>query len=211
MSTTNPGITGAFHYATPSGTWTWSDAMFALYGFTPGDVVPTLELVVAHQHPEDRAAVEALFEEAIATGGQFTLWHRLLDAEGGARQVVTVGGGERGPLGEVLGISGYVVDVTEAVRRTTSRQVDEALLQLGQSRPMIEQAKGALMMRYGLDDDGAFGLLRRYSQLTNLKLRDVAREIVDGAPYARLPGELDSVWDRLAAELAQPGPAGGAA
>ncbi len=207
MSTTNPGVTGAFHYATASGTWTWSDAMFALHGFTPGDVVPTLELVIAHQHPEDRAAVEAMFAEAIATGEQFTLWHRLLDADGSARQVLTVGGGELGPVGEVVGISGYVADVTEAVRVTTSRHVDEAMRQLGQSRPMIEQAKGALMMRYGLDDDGAFTLLRRYSQLTNLKLRDLAREIVAGAPQARLPGELDTVWDRLAAELAQAGPA----
>lgn len=42
------------------------------------------------------------------------------------------------------------------------------------SRDVIGQAKGILMHRYGVDADEAFTRLRRASQTTNMKLRDVA-------------------------------------
>jgi transcriptional regulator with GAF, ATPase, and Fis domain len=55
--------------------------------------------------------------------------------------------------------------------------------QLGQaltSRPLIEQAKGILMAREGCDEVQAFDMLKRASQRTNRKLRDIARQVVDG-------------------------------
>ena len=68
---------------------------------------------------------------------------------------------------------------------------------MSQSRPAIEQAKGALMVSYGLDADDAFLLLRRYSQHVNVKLRDVARAVVEALPHpqpaARLPSRLGRV------------------
>jgi GAF domain-containing protein len=47
------------------------------------------------------------------------------------------------------------------------------------SRKLIGQAQGILMERYALDQDRAFEVLRRYSQDSNVKLRDVAQMIVD--------------------------------
>jgi AmiR/NasT family two-component response regulator len=37
---------------------------------------------------------------------------------------------------------------------------------------------GILMERFDLDDTGAFEILKRYSQQNNVKLRDVAHELV---------------------------------
>ncbi len=87
--------------------------------------------------------------------------------------------------GTLVGVSGFLVDVTEAVRRTTAREVDEAMELMSHSRPAIDQAKGALMVTYGLDPDEAFLLLRRYSQQVNVKVRDVARNIVEALPRRR--------------------------
>lgn len=42
------------------------------------------------------------------------------------------------------------------------------------SRPLIEQAKGMLMMRYSIDDEAAFAVLQRWSMNSNIKLRDLA-------------------------------------
>jgi hypothetical protein len=75
---------------------------------------------------------------------------------------------------------------------------------MSQSRPAIEQAKGALMVSYGLDADDAFLLLRRYSQHVNVKLRDVARAVVEALPHRSLPPGSRADWDALAAELAGP-------
>lgn len=46
------------------------------------------------------------------------------------------------------------------------------------SRHLIGQAQGVLMERYGLDADATFAVLKRYSQQLNIKLREVAAELL---------------------------------
>jgi hypothetical protein len=46
------------------------------------------------------------------------------------------------------------------------------------SMPVIEQAKGIIMAQSGWPEDRAFEALRRASQRENMKLRDLAAEIV---------------------------------
>ena len=46
------------------------------------------------------------------------------------------------------------------------------------SMPVIEQAKGIVMAKYGWSDDQAFDALRRASQRENIKVRDLADSIV---------------------------------
>jgi ANTAR domain/GAF domain len=47
------------------------------------------------------------------------------------------------------------------------------------SRVVIEQAKGSLAERLGLDMDQAFALLRQHARNTNQRLTDVARQVID--------------------------------
>ena len=62
-----------------------------------------------------------------------------------------------------------------------------------ESLPVIEQAKGILMAREGCDADEAFGVLRRASQRENVKLREIATQIVTNAstPARRLAPDGD--------------------
>lgn len=62
-------------------------------------------------------------------------------------------------------------------------QLEEALV----SRDLIGQAKGILMARQKCDAEEAFDILRRASQRTNRKLRDVAREMVDSVVGGQNP------------------------
>jgi GAF domain-containing protein len=64
------------------------------------------------------------------------------------------------------------------VRRseTVAEQLQAAL----NSRVMIEQAKGKLAERYGIDMNRAFTMLRDYARNTNQHLTDVARDFVTG-------------------------------
>jgi hypothetical protein len=50
-----------------------------------------------------------------------------------------------------------------------------------ESQPVIEQAKGILIAEVGCTPDEAFGMLRAASQRTNVRIRDLARQIVDRA------------------------------
>jgi hypothetical protein len=56
---------------------------------------------------------------------------------------------------------------------------EDQLRQAIASRDIIGQAKGILMASGGIDPDAAFDQLRMASQRTNVKLRDLARQVVD--------------------------------
>ncbi len=88
---------------------------------------------------------------------------------------------------------------TVAALRRENQDLRDALA----SQPVIDQAKGALMLRYCVDADSAFGLLVRWSQNTNIKVRDIAETLVRsmsggraGAHDGALARELDHVLGR---------------
>ncbi|MGW4329342.1 ANTAR domain-containing protein [Nocardia sp. NPDC004573] len=49
-------------------------------------------------------------------------------------------------------------------------------------RAVIEQAKGMLMLVYGIGEQQAFALLRSCSQHTNVRLRELAQRILTELP-----------------------------
>jgi GAF domain-containing protein len=61
-----------------------------------------------------------------------------------------------------------------------SSQLSEQLQLALNSRVVVEQAKGVLAERQGIDMDAAFGILRKYARDNNLKLGDVAGAIIHG-------------------------------
>lgn len=63
---------------------------------------------------------------------------------------------------------------TLAIAEMTNQQLQEAL----QTRDLIGQAKGILMVRQQINAESAFDILRRASQRTGRKLRDVASEVI---------------------------------
>jgi GAF domain-containing protein len=67
-------------------------------------------------------------------------------------------------------------------QRSTHRRVmvAEQLQQALNSRILIEQAKGVLAERHGVDMEASFESLREHSRNHNLKLTDVARRVVRG-------------------------------
>ena len=79
--------------------------------------------------------------------------------------------------GAVIGTHGFYVDVTPSVRQA-QELVTEAVSEIAESRGAIEQAKGMLMLIYGLSGDAAFDLLRWRSQEANVKLRLLAEQII---------------------------------
>jgi ANTAR domain len=59
------------------------------------------------------------------------------------------------------------------------RRENDRLRQTIDSRAVIEQAKGALILRYGLDDGAAFAVLSRWSQNSNVKLHTIADTLIN--------------------------------
>lgn len=54
-----------------------------------------------------------------------------------------------------------------------------------QSRDVIGQAKGILMAGRGIHEDEAFDILRKASQRLNIKLRDVAQQVIRAEDHSQ--------------------------
>jgi AmiR/NasT family two-component response regulator len=65
-----------------------------------------------------------------------------------------------------------------AIALHQAREV-EHLNQALESRKVIGQALGILMERYALDENRAFAFLLRASSTSNIKLRDIAAQLVE--------------------------------
>lgn len=65
------------------------------------------------------------------------------------------------------------------------RELAEQLREAVKTREIIGKAIGILMEREGIDDDAAFSMLRTASQNGNVKLRDIAEELVRRAQPER--------------------------
>jgi len=61
--------TGSWSWHIPSGTVVWSDEHFRIFGFTPGEVEPSLELIVNCIHPDDRPIMQASIANAMREVG----------------------------------------------------------------------------------------------------------------------------------------------
>ena len=94
------------------------------------------------------------------------------------------------------GVFAYIVDTTpeelqSAIDVTLQRFTEYHNLQgaFGR-RAVIEQAKGILMARHGLNADKAFEMLREHSQHNGQRLADVAAAIVDSHLLLLPPGAV---------------------
>jgi hypothetical protein len=166
--------------------WNWSDEVYVIHGFQPRQVVPTTDLVFSHKHPDDLAKVKGVLAHALDTGDPFACQHRILDARRRERTVLAMGRALVNEHGHISALSGFMTDLTHTRRQDLEPVIQSAINGVVANRAVIEQAKGALMVIHGIDEDAAFDLLRTASSSSNRKLRDIASAVVEqmrtGAP-----------------------------
>ncbi|MDI3212961.1 PAS and ANTAR domain-containing protein [Arthrobacter sp. AL12] len=169
-----------------TGMMTWSDELYRIHGYQRGDVVPTLELLLAHKHPDDKAEIREMYAALARVGGHFSSYHRLIDANKREHRVLTSGDAVLDADGRLFSIAGIMVDLTATLRSETGRAARDAVTGAVRTRAVIERARGILMGRLGIGADAAFVLLRIYSNHTNKKLAAIAVEL---AALAEDPGD----------------------
>jgi ANTAR domain/PAS fold len=188
---------GTFRFWFVGQRWEWSDEVSRMHGYEPGAVLPTTELLLAHKHPDDRQHVQDLLDHALHFGGSFSSRHRFIDTGGRVHTVIVLADRMFDEGGAVVGTEGYYIDLTDTFAQTRRQALDDSLPQLLEARAAIEQAKGALMLVYGIDADEAFELLMWRSQHTNTKLRALAAQVVAELGTVDAPDNLRQQFDHL--------------
>jgi PAS domain S-box-containing protein len=192
-----PQRVGWFRFYFADERWEWSPQVQRMHGYQPGTVRPTTELVLSHKHPDDHAKVAATLAEIRRTSQAFSTRHRIIDAQGRVHHVVVVGDRLHDDDGAVIGTHGFYVDVTPLMDQQRQEQVTEAVAEIAESRGVIEQTKGMLMLVYRISADAAFELLKWRSQETNVKLRALAEQIAEDFLALEHSGTPRSEYDRL--------------
>ena len=169
-------LTGRYRYDADG--WTWSDGLYAIHGFEPGEVVPSSDLMVAHHDPDDVVEARDAFKAALTSGEPYSSYHHIIDNRRRRRKVLVVGRGTLAADGTVAGMHGFVVDLTDATRTERQAEIAAAIEGVMEYRGIIEQAMGILMLALGVGPDPAFQVLRAHSQEANVKLHDVAERLV---------------------------------
>jgi hypothetical protein len=187
---------GTFRYDAATQRLDWSDELYALHGYSRGEIVPTLDLLLSHKHPEDRDRCQDIFASACASGGYFCSYHRLIDARLREHRVLTAGEAlvEAGTLRVV---DGFIIDLTSTMHWETERASREAVEGAIGTRSTIEQAKGILMGALRIRSDAAFQLLATYSQQTNIKVASTAADLVQLANNPQQHALLRTFIDEL--------------
>jgi PAS domain S-box-containing protein len=94
----------------------WSDEVFRIFGYEPGEVVPSSRLFLKRVHPYDRQLVLATLMEAMARNRPYELEHRILRADGLERIVLQRAEISFDSRGRPRHIIGAVQDITESKR-----------------------------------------------------------------------------------------------
>jgi ANTAR domain-containing protein/PAS domain-containing protein len=186
---------GSFRYFRAEDRWEWSDAVAHMHGYAPGQVEPTTALVLSHKHPDDAANVALLIEAAKGRGRPFSSRHRIVDTHGHTHLVLVIGDQLCADDGNAIGSQGFYVDLSDV---GDDGGVDAAIADFTAHRALIEQAKGILMMTYGISAERAFDILVWRSQETNTKLRRLVLQIIrDFTTELHVPRDVRECADQL--------------
>jgi hypothetical protein len=189
-------VAGTFRYDAESLVLHWSDEIYALHGYCRGEIVPTIELLYSHKHPEDRERCRDVFAAACVSGGFFCSYHRLIDSRLREHRVLTAGEAVV-EAGVLRAVDGFIIDLTSTLRWETERASREAVEGAIGTRSTIEQAKGILMGILRIGSDAAFDLLSTHSQHTNIKVSSTAADLVQLANNPHQAALLDTFVQEL--------------
>lgn len=134
----------SFHIAT--GTLSWSDEVFRIYGLDPQGGGPELHRAIDAFHPDDRAVITTVFQRTIDTGKPYDVTLRLVRPDEGVRHVVCCGRCEVDEAGTRVAVFGTIHDITELEQAERRRRRSDARYRL-----LAENTSELVMLAH---DDG---------------------------------------------------------
>ncbi|MEX3968342.1 PAS domain S-box protein [Paraburkholderia sp. EG286B] len=195
-------LSGSFSWRPETGSFTWSEQLYRIFGFEPG-VRVTLDTIAERVHPGDLHLLHEMIERA-QDGQHLEFEHRLLLSDGSVRYVRIQAHATRSPQGW-LDYIGAVHDVTER------RESEEALsgLRVELAHASRVNSLGALTASIaheinqplaGIMTNASTGLRMLSAQPPNIEgaLGTVKRTIRDGHRASEMMTRLRAMFSKKA-------------
>ena len=184
--------------------WEWSPEAAVLHGYPAEQMTPTTDVLAAHKHPEDRASFLAMVEQMRVRHIPFSSRHRIIDTHGRVHPVAVIAHTIRDDAGRAIGTEGFYLDLAGYTFKSVQAEVDDHIRRFRKNSAVIEQAKGMIMVVYGVPADRAFDVLKWRSQTANTKLRAVCEAIVAASIQLRASDDMRRDFDHLILTAASP-------
>jgi PAS domain S-box-containing protein len=110
------GGMGVWDWDTCSNALQWSSEHFTIMGLKPFSTTPTYQTWADRVHPDDRAAVTAERQRAIAERGPYRAEYRIVLPDGSQRWAISRGEAVYKAGGECVRLMGVTIDVTDRKR-----------------------------------------------------------------------------------------------
>jgi PAS domain S-box-containing protein len=150
-----------------------------LYGFTAGEPI-SFEAWLSRVHEEDRRQVLQIWDQILHTKGQdtFDITFRMVRPDGSISWIQSLGQAQRDPDGQVIGLTGLELDVTER------RRSEEALMEREQRLRLALNASGGGWWMWNaatsqLDSDERFRSLYGFTAEEPLTLDDWSTRVYE--------------------------------
>jgi len=212
---------GSWEWDLKTGGISWSDEVFRIYGYEPGEFTPSLDRLMNVVHPGDRDLVSEKMDAALHRGAPYDFTHRIVRPGGEERIIQRQAEIVYDEQDEPLRMVGTIQDITERKRAeeeirelndTLERRVEERTEQLetavGEIRESEERFQSILdnytAVVYVKDVEGRFLMVNR--QFENL-FHFTREEIAGKTEYEVFPKEVAETFqanDRRALEAGSP-------
>jgi diguanylate cyclase (GGDEF)-like protein/PAS domain S-box-containing protein len=117
---------GSWEYEPATGRVTWSAETYRIFGVHPATFRPSYESLFARVHPDDRAALEAEYQDYAAQRRLCSIEHRIVRDDGEIRWVYERGEASYDARGRFVRSVGTVQDITERKRAEDAVRESEA-------------------------------------------------------------------------------------
>ena len=186
---------GDYDWEIASDTNTWSDQLFRIYGLEPGTFSPTYQQFLSMVHPDDRDRIEAIHQQAYATGEPYEMIERIVRPDGQVRYLSSNGQVVKDETGTPIRMRGTCIDITERVHAEEEREAHAARVHEEQTRRQaaleindsVVQGLTAALYALELEDTDA---VRDYVRRTLDSARAIITDLVGPGEGTIAPGDL---------------------
>lgn len=186
---------GDYDWEIASDTNTWSDQLFRIYGYEPGEIEPNYETFLSMIHPEDQERIKAIHQEAYATGEPYEMIERIVRPDGEVRYLSSNGQVVTDESGTPIRMRGTCIDITDRVHAEEEREAHAARVHEEQTRRQaalelndsVVQGLTAALYALELEDTDA---VRDYVRRTLDSARGIISDLVGPVEGTVAPGDL---------------------
>ena len=124
------GHIGHWSWHVNSGKIHWSDEIYRIFGYQPGEFDPDYDRFMAMLHPDDVERVKASEAAASAKGEKHSIDHRIVLSDGEVRWVHEEAEPVKNSAGEMIALHGTVQDISDRIWGEQLQKANNHILEL---------------------------------------------------------------------------------